>query len=168
MKRIVIKSILLIVLLTLSLHSKDTLNTTLNLNQVYFLPKQSKEVKDKIIDLIRDSKSSIDIAMYNFSYKKFAKELVKSSKKGVKITVIFDKSKVEKDDKIFKYLRKNGIKTIIPKEKLHTKMAIFDNKNFVLGSSNWTKESFKKNYEIILFSKDQKVIKEAKTFINNF
>lgn len=167
MNKNILKIVLISLFLCSNIFAKQSQNSTNNLNEVYFLPKQSKDVKDKIISLIRDSKFSIEVAMYNFSYKKFAKELISASKKGVEITVIFDKSKVEKDDKIYKLLKKNGIKTIIPKNKLHTKIAVFDNKNFVLGSSNWTKESFKKNYEIILFTKDKKVIKEAKSFINS-
>ncbi len=60
----------------------------LNQNQTFFLPQQGNEAKDKIVELILTSKESIKISMYNFSYKKFAKELVEASKKGVKVEVI--------------------------------------------------------------------------------
>lgn len=159
MKNILIKTLFISFLLSLSLYAKDIKN------DVYFLPKQSEDVQDKIIELIENSQESIYIAMYNFSYKKFAKELSKASNKGIKITVILDKSKVEKDDKIYAFLKKNDIKVIVPDVKLHTKVAIFDNKKLMLGSSNWTKESFKKNYEIILFTDDKKVIKNTKKFL---
>ena len=43
-------------------------------NEVFILPKQGDEIKDKISDFILSSKSEIQIAMYNFSYKKFAKD----------------------------------------------------------------------------------------------
>jgi len=138
-----------------------------SVNDLYIFPKQAKDAKERIVDSIKESKSSIYIAMYNFSYKKFAKQLVKASKRGVEITVIFDKSKVKKDDEIYEYLKENNIKVLVPKKKLHTKIAIFDKKTIVLGSSNWTKESFKENYEIILFSRDSKIINQSIKFLEN-
>ena len=130
----------------------------LNQNHVYFFPKQADEAKDKIVELIANSKDTIKISMYNFSYKKFAKELVEASKKGVKIQVILDEKKVEEDDEIYKYLKKNDIEIIISKKKLHTKIAIFDNKIALIGSLNWTKESFEENYDLIYITDDKKVI----------
>lgn len=147
--------------LTFSLFAKD-------LNEIYFLPKQSQEVKEKIISLINESKSSISISMYNFSYKKFVKHLVKAKKKkNIKITVILDKSKVQKDDEVYKILKKNHINVYIPSKKLHTKLALFDEKILLLGSSNWTKKSFEDNYEVVLVSKNKKIIKKTKKFLDS-
>lgn len=140
----------------------------LSFNQTLILPKQNEEAKNKIIELISTSKESINISMYNFSYKKFAKELVDASKNGVKIKLILDKSKVEKDDKIYKFLKNNGIEIIIPKDKVHTKVAVFDDKTLLFGSLNWTKESFENNYEILLISNDKKIIYDVNNFINSF
>ena len=39
----------------------------------YFLPQDSSKLKAHIENLIDTSTKSIDIAMYNFSYKKFAR-----------------------------------------------------------------------------------------------
>ena len=139
----------------------------LNQNHVYFFPKQADEAKDKIVELIANSKDTIKISMYNFSYKKFAKELVEASKKGVKIQVILDEKKVEEDDEIYKYLKKNDIEIIISKKKLHTKIAIFDNKIALIGSLNWTKESFEENYELIYISEDEKTVKTLSSFIKS-
>ena len=74
-------------------------------NQTLILPKQSEEAKNKIIELISTAKQSINISMYNFSYKKFAKELVQASKNGVKVKLILDKSKVQNDNEIYRYLK---------------------------------------------------------------
>lgn len=121
-------------------------------SEVYFMPKQASEASDKIISLIKSSTESIDISIYNFSHKKFAKELVKASKKGLKINVYFDKSKIEKDDKTYKYLIKNGINCLILNKKNHLKLALFDKNKAIFGSANWTKESFEDNYEILYFT----------------
>ncbi len=149
-----------------SLYARQT-HISLNQDKIYFLPKQGNEVKKQIVDLIEHSKKSIIVSMYNFSYKKFAKALVKASKQGVKIKVYLDKSKVKKDDEIYKYLRKNDIKVYIAKEKLHTKIAIFDDDILMMGSSNWTKESFKQNNEVILFIKNKNLIEQTKSFLDS-
>ena len=134
-------------------------------NEIYFLPNKAKAAKEKIIDYIKYSKKNIYVSMYNFSYKKFAKSLVKASKNGIKVTVFLDKSKVRKDDKIYKYLLQNDVKVAVVDKKVHTKIAIFDEKTIVLGSTNWTKDSFSGNYEVILFSNDKEIISKSLKFL---
>ena len=164
-----LKILLLVIVLTFSLFAKDNrINTFVSVNEVYFLPKETKETKDNILSLIKNSKKNITIGMYNFSYKKFAKQLVSSSKNGVNIKIILDKSKVKADDKLYNYFKKNGINVKIADKKLHTKVAIFDEKIAVLGSINWTKESFKDNYELVLFTRDKKIIDKMLDFLNKF
>lgn len=104
--------------------------------------------------------------MYNFSLKEFAKALVKAQKNGVEVSVFLDAQKSQEKGSEYDYLRKNGVKVfVIGKEKLHTKLAIFDQKTALFGSSNWTKESFDENYEIIYISKQEDVLKKLNTFI---
>lgn len=134
-------------------------------NEIYILPKQSEDIKDKISESITSAKSEILIAMYNFSYKKFAKDLVEASKNGVKITVFLDAKKVKEDSEIFDFLKKNGIKVILVKDKMHLKLALIDSKIAIFGSINWTKESFEENYELVYISEDKKTIDELTSFI---
>ena len=137
-------------------------------NEVFILPKQGDEIKDKISDFIQSSKSEIQIAMYNFSYKKFAKDLVDASKKGVKITVFLDAKKVKEDSEIADFLKKNDIKVVLIKDKMHLKLAIFDSKLAIFGSVNWTKESFEENYELVYICEDKKTIDSLNSFIKSF
>jgi phosphatidylserine/phosphatidylglycerophosphate/cardiolipin synthase-like enzyme len=137
-------------------------------NEIYILPKQGEEIKDKISESITSAKSEILIAMYNFSYKKFAKDLVEASKNGVKVTVFLDAGKVKKDSEIFDFLKKNDIKVVTIKNKMHLKLALIDSKIAIFGSINWTKESFEKNYELVYISEDKKTIDELSSFINTF
>lgn len=133
----------------------------INLNaksEFFFLPKDAETAKDKIVSLIEKSKKSINIAMYNFSYKKFLKELEKASKNGVKVTLYLDKEKLKKNDKVHKFLDKSGIKYKILPNKNHIKLALFDDKVAVFGSLNYTKESFEKNFELLyLTTKDSDI-----------
>jgi phosphatidylserine/phosphatidylglycerophosphate/cardiolipin synthase-like enzyme len=97
--------------------------------------------------------------MYNFTYKKFAKLLNDSVKRGVRVTVILDKKKALEEKKTqYDYLVKNGIDVILLENKLHIKMAIIDKKSVIFGSANWKKKSFKSDYEILYISDDKKML----------
>lgn len=143
------KKLLLTIVLSIQILFAQTHN-------VYFMPKQSDEVKNTIVSLIENAKSSIDIAMYNMSYKKFNKALKKAKKAGVNVRIIYEKS----DSKL------KDLDAIQHKDKakLHTKMAIFDNKTVVFGSTNWTKESFKDNLEFVYITDDKKIVEQFKEF----
>ncbi|NQY92593.1 MAG: endonuclease [Campylobacteraceae bacterium] len=148
------KIILTFFLLTVLAFSKDF---------TYFLPQDSDKLKNHIEELINTSTKSIDIAMYNFSYKKFAKLLKKAVKRDVQVNVIFDKHKVETDKSSrYKYLSSKGIKSYLSDKKMHLKIALFDNKIAILGSLNWTKASFNENYEIVHITDNENVISKSK------
>jgi len=135
----------IILLLSISLYAQ---------NSLYFFPKDAKEAKDNIENLINSSKESIDIAMYNFGDKKIAKLLDKAQKRGVDVKIFYDKKDVD-----FK-----NIKAKTLKKKLHTKIAIFDKKTVVFGSPNWTKKSFKNNYEVLYITDDKKLLVKFNAF----
>jgi len=125
-------------------------------DEVYFLPSQSKQAKNQIEYLIKNAKNQIDIAMYNFSYKKFANLLKKAIKRGVKVNIIYEKSDIKLKD-LNAIQHKNPIK-------LHTKLAIFDNKTVVFGSTNWTKKSFNENLEFIYITDNPNTVQKFVTF----
>lgn len=141
-----------------------------NLNassEFFFLPKDGEKAKDKIVSLIEKSDKSIDIAMYNFSYKKFLKELEKASKRGVKVNLYLDKEKLDKNDKIHKFLDKSGIKYKVLPNKNHIKLALFDEKTAIFGSINYTKESFEENFELLYLTTKDSDIKSLKELFNS-
>ena len=128
------------------------------LENVYFLPKQSNEAKAEILSLINNSKKNIDIAMYNFKYRIFAKALEKAATRGVEVKIFYYKKKLKLSKKI------KAIKVL---SKLHTKIAIFDKKNVVFGSLNWTKDSFKKNYEVMYITDKENIVEEFNNFFSS-
>lgn len=155
--KIKLKLLFTLFLLAVTLNANDTL---------FLLPKESKNAQEHIETLIKTAQKSIDVAMYNFELKEFAKALVKAQKNGVEVNVFLDAQKIKDKASEYDYLRKNGVRVfIIGKEKLHTKLAIFDKHTAVFGSSNWTKESFDENYEIIYVSKQQEILEKLNTLI---
>lgn len=157
MNKLILK-VLIICLITISINAKD---------EIFYFPKDASFVEAKILSLIKKSKSNIVISMYNFSHKKFAKALVKAKKRGIDVVLYLDASKVKKDNKLYKLFIKKGIKTTLIKNKLHTKLALFDDTTLVTGSINFTKETFKKNYELVIFTKNKEFIIKTKVFIKN-
>lgn len=145
-------------LLAVTLNAKDTL---------FVLPKESNQAEQKIEELIKNSQQSIEVSMYNFSLKRFAQALIQAKKRGVVVNVFLDEEKSKDKSSEYKLLKKNGIEVVlINNTKLHTKLAIFDKSVAVFGSSNWTKESFVENYEIIYVSKQDDVLEKLNQFIN--
>lgn len=136
-------------------------------SEIYFLPKEAKQSRDKIITIIDDSKSSIDLAMYNLSYKKLINSLINASKRGVSVKIYLDKAKFKKSDKINKILKKSGIKYKILDKKNHLKLLLVDKKIAVFGTANWTKESFGDNYELIFLTSKKNEIEKIKTIFSS-
>ncbi len=140
-------------------------------NKVFLLPEEAKQAKNTVIKLIENSQSSIVIAMYNFSYRKFAKQLVKAAQKGVKVTVLLDKKNKTKNKKIYNLLEEanqagaNNIQIKTVDKKMHLKVAIFDQVKMIVGSANWTKKSFKDNYELLMLIDDKEKIQKISQFI---
>jgi len=135
----------LILLISINIYASEKL---------YFLPQDAQKAKKHIERLIKNSKLSIDIAMYNFGHKKFAKLLNKAHNRGVKVKVFYSKKDVEFD----------GINTKITDRKLHTKIAIFDKETVVFGSANWTKKSFTENYEVLYITDDETIVSQFNEF----
>ncbi|WP_294961117.1 phospholipase D-like domain-containing protein [Sulfurimonas sp.] len=138
----------LILLISISLYAE---------NSLYFFPQDAKKAKSDIEKLIKTSKYSIDIAMYNFADKKLAKLLDKAQKRGVGVKVFYDKKDVE-----FKSVKAKQVD-----KKLHTKIAIFDKKTVAFGSPNWTKKSFKDNYEVLYITDDKKLLSKFNKFFKD-
>jgi len=155
--KIKLKLLFTLFLLAVTLSAKDTL---------FVLPQESKQAEQKIEELIKSSRHSIEVSMYNFSLKSLAQELIQAKKRGLDVKVFLDEEKSKDKSSEYKLLKKNGIDVVlIGNTKLHTKLAIFDKKVAVFGSSNWTKESFDKNYEIIVVSQQDDVLEKLNQFI---
>lgn len=154
------KKILFIIFFVVNLYS----------NESYFLPEDANHLKEKIRYEILTSKESIFVAMYNFSYKSIAKDLIKASKNGIKITVLLDKTKVEEDDdEVYNMLSEANIKVILVEDKkMHLKMLVFDNKLAMIGSLNFTKQSFEENIDMVYFTRDLKLLDKLKDFVAKF
>ncbi len=130
--------------------------------KVYFSPNGG--CQDAIISEISRAKNTIDIAMYNFTSREIAKELVSAKDRGVKVRVFMDE-KTARDNKYSKdsYLSENGIEVrYYNKDKsiMHNKFAIMDNQVLITGSFNWTPTANWHNEENLLIITDPDIVKQ--------
>lgn len=133
-------------------------------SQTFIMPEDKKDALNAIISSINSAESDIFLAMYNFSYKKIAKELVKASKREVSVTVLFEYDKLIKDRTILDFLKNNGVNVISikDKQKMHLKAMLIDEKLAIIGSINYTKKSFESNSDLVFISSDESLVLKLK------
>ena len=152
MKKIAIPSLLIFFILPLVYCSAST--------KIYFSPNGG--CREAVIETISKAHETIDIAMYDFTSKPIAEELVKAKKRNVRVRIILDKSQGQQDYSKSKYLTQKGfgVKYHTGPGLMHNKFAIIDGQVLLTGSFNWTGMAEQKNEENLLVMTDQQVIRE--------
>lgn len=142
-----------------------------NIESLYIMPYENIQALQSLITHIKNAKKSIDISIYSFTNREIAKALRDSAQKGVKITIIYDKSSnLKNDTSTIGYLAKyNNIEVCTLEGKsapnykgiMHQKMAIIDGEILILGSANWSKSAFEYNYETMLITQERSHTRKA-------
>lgn len=143
-------------------------------SDLYFMPKEQDKALRALIKTIKDTQTSLDVAIYSFTNREISKAIRDIAKKGVKVRIIYDKKSNQDPNKsTIGYLAKlKNIETCLLEGErsrngkynglMHTKMAISDNSHLVLGSANWSKSAFETNYETLLILEDAALIQKSK------
>lgn len=131
-----------------------------------------REYPDVIIDLVKQSKHSIKILIYDWRWyqnevgsriQTFNNEILQAVNRGVDITVLANNNFVAsilKDSRI-------KIKKVNTQKVMHVKMVIFDNQYLLLGSHNLTKNAFELNHEMSVLLDDKNSISKCNLFFDN-
>lgn len=145
---------------------------------MYFMPFESKNALEDIISELKNAKSSVYIAIYNFTNKEIAKAIRDSAKKGVQYTIIFDEESNKENDKSqigflaklknIKVCTLRGLQSKNGKYYgiMHNKLALIDNRIIILGSANWSKSAFEINYESLLISDNAAYVSGARKYMD--
>jgi phosphatidylserine/phosphatidylglycerophosphate/cardiolipin synthase-like enzyme len=107
---------------------------------------------EAIVSEIRHARSEVLVQAYSFTSAPIAKALLDARKRGVKVTVILDKSQRKANYSAADFLRNSGISTYIDGKHAiaHNKIMIIDRDCVITGSFNFTKAAEEKNAENIL------------------
>ena len=120
-------------------------------NEVYFTP--SDKCENKLVDLIDNTQSSIDAAVYAITNTQITEALKRAQTRGVKIRILTDRLQASNRYSKVMEIHNFGIDIKInSKHKIeHNKFAVFDGKVISTGSYNWTEAASNKNSENCLF-----------------
>lgn len=126
----------------------------------YFSPNGG--VSSNIINAINNTKSSIDLAIFDLTSEDIAASLEKAKSRGVKIRIVADSRQAKGAHSDITGLTREGLNIKITHGEgrgiMHNKFAIFDGKLMVTGSYNWTNNAERFNYENAIFITDSNVI----------
>jgi len=124
------------------------------LSDSYFSP--GSECANKIISLLNRVKASADICVFTISDNKISDAIKSAHQRGVKVRIISDNDKANDLGSDIYSLAKQDLKVKIDRSPshMHHKFALFDGKQLVNGSFNWTRSASKYNQENIVVSND--------------
>lgn len=142
--------------------------------KIYIMPYEQAEAINALKQTLQHARSEIEISIYSFTNNEIAKVIRDSARRGVKVSIIYDKeSNIKNSASTIGYLAKynnisvcllSGIRAKNGKYYgiMHQKMAIIDNQILILGSANWSKNAFENNFETLLFTYNPALITKAK------
>jgi cardiolipin synthase len=122
--------------------------------EIYLLPDPSKSALFRLIEIIDGAKRKIAIAMFTLTHPEIGEALSRARRRGVPISIAVDAYTARgASKKIIHALEKQKVDFFLSqgKELLHHKWAVIDEEILVMGSANWTKAAFNKNYDFLLF-----------------
>ena len=121
-----------------------------------------------IINAITQAKKSIKVQAYSFTNADIAKALLDSSKRGVDVKVVLDKSQETEKYTSATFLANAGVPVRIDDDFAiaHNKIMILDEETVITGSFNFTKAAEERNAENVLVIRGNKEL--AKLYLQNW
>jgi phosphatidylserine/phosphatidylglycerophosphate/cardiolipin synthase-like enzyme len=117
---------------------------------------RTKHPKDILLQALRESEQSLDIAIYALTDIDVTLEVIKARRRGVKVRVITDAGQYKQNEyqrRIVSELLLEGIfvKMNVQEDSyMHLKMAVIDGKTVVAGSFNFTMAATYKHEEVLV------------------
>lgn len=154
------KLFLLLFVCLAALHSSE-------LSQIYFSPKD--HIADRLIALIEQERTSLQIAVYCFTHREIAQALVDAKMRGVAVEVIIDPYSIKANIPVDKMLEV-GIPVYVwalpsksmRKPIMHHKFCVFGDGLLWTGSFNFTYQANKANQENVIVIDTPEVIQRYK------
>ncbi|MCT4664410.1 MAG: phospholipase D-like domain-containing protein [Flavobacteriales bacterium] len=146
----------------------DTLDVLFSGYQYRVAFSPSDECQELILQSIKKAKQQIDICVFTISDNDISKEIIRAKKRGVHIRILTDNDKqFDKGSDIYD-LEKAGITVRFDRtdNHMHHKFAIFDHKELLTGSYNWTRSAKLYNNENIIIVKHPKMIDDFQEEFN--
>lgn len=109
---------------------------------------------------MRGARTSIDICVFTLSDDRITEEVLEAHRRGVRIRIVTDNDKAFDEGSDIDRLRKAGVNVVVDRSAahMHHKFAIFDRKQLLNGSYNWTRSAATANEENIVSSNDAQLV----------
>jgi phosphatidylserine/phosphatidylglycerophosphate/cardiolipin synthase-like enzyme len=131
--------------------------------EVHFSPHGG--VRDRLLREINHTKSSIDLAIFDFTSGELAGALLAAHGRGVAIRIVADTRQARGKHSEVSALLAGGLDVRFApgngrRGVMHHKFAVFDHAMLVTGSYNWTEAAERANFENALFLDDPGLVTE--------
>ncbi len=115
----------------------------------------------RITRLIEDTTHTLDICVFTITDDRISDAIVDAHRRKVRLRIITDDDKAHDLGSDIDRFRKVGIplRTDRTDYHMHHKFAIFDAKQILTGSYNWTRGASRDNHENIVITSDSKLVK---------
>ena len=127
-------------------------------SRVFFTSQES--VEQRLVQFIDESRSSIDMALFELRSGGLARALQRAQGRGVHLRLVLDASHREEDLPV---LPAGNVRWLGGMQQsrgvMHNKFALFDQDRVVTGSYNWTPGAEYANYENALLTDDSNTVK---------
>ncbi len=128
--------------------------------EAYFSPDGG--VRARLLRQIDRARTSIDLAIFDFTSRELAAALVRARARGVGVRVVADPRQARGKRSEIPKLAAAGIPVHLLRGRghgiMHEKFAVFDGRLVVTGSYNWTEAAEAQNFENALFVDDRGVV----------
>lgn len=124
--------------------------------ELWFFPDDVHGV-ERLVELIRAAKKTVRVAMFTWTRRDLAQEIIDAKRRGIKAEVVIDRSSGKGVSAIIvKLLQKEGVATKLSQGNVlfHHKFLYIDERILVNGSANWTKAAFTKNDDCFIILHD--------------
>ncbi|GAB4226212.1 MAG: phosphatidylserine/phosphatidylglycerophosphate/c ardiolipin synthase family protein [Chlamydiales bacterium] len=122
---------------------------------LWFLPDNSDAI-DQLKALIQSAQKTIRVAMFTWTRRDLAEEIIAAHQRGVNVEVVIDKYAGRGSSRfIVSKLKEGGIPVKLSQGSslLHHKLMYIDDETLIDGSANWTKAAFTQNYDCFFILK---------------
>lgn len=132
-------------------------------------------IRNRLLQFIRNESKAIHSAMYVFSDKKVAQEMVNAHQRGVEINIVVDQQSWRTSYGKGHFLHDHGVPLYVfdPENReylktlMHAKMFIFEEQGIAWhGSYNVTQTAATKNYELVTICDEPDVLNSFREFFN--
>lgn len=129
-------------------------------SHAYFTP--GDDCAARIIDLIHQTRSSLDICVFTITYDHIASAIINAHQRGVVVRLVTDEGKSLDQGSDIARMGRAGVNIRLEQTNhhMHHKFALFDDATLLTGSYNWTRSAAMHNQENILITNDPTLIRD--------